>query len=159
MKTTGSKDASDIVRARYVEFWPRILDPWTRYLVSARTAFDGDMDKMVIMAVIGLMTLQDKGLLTRNPPSVSYDDLMASDPARAEPRPINVESIAMYTGIPRESVRRKVIELVARKWVARDPRGFLVVLPAAAIDLESLSAQLFELIGHVGTAIEDHQPG
>ena len=153
-----AKDASALIRERYVEVWPKILDPWTQYLIAARSAFDGDMDKMIVLAVIGLMSLQDHGLLARDPRSLSYDDLTAPEARPADARPINIESISLYTGIPRESVRRKVRELIARKWVARDTRGYLVVLPAAAIELEALSTLLFQLIGRIASAIGPRQP-
>lgn len=159
MNEDRPKDASALIRERYVEIWPKILEPWTQYLIAARSAFDGDMDKMVILAVIGLMSLQDAGLLLRDPPSKSYDDLAQRDTRPANARPINIESIALYTGIPRESVRRKVHELVTRKWIARDSRGYLVVLPAASIDLEPLSAHLFRLIGQISAAINEHKEG
>ncbi len=157
MNDAKSKAASALLRQRYVEIWPKILDPWTQYLIAARAAFDGDMDKMIILGVVGLMSLQDAGLLMRNPPSNSYDDLANPDAKPADARPINIESVALYTGIPRESVRRKVAELVTQKWIARDPRGYLVVLPAAASDLEPLSAQLFRLIGQISGAINDYK--
>ena len=44
-------------------------------------------------------------------------------------------SIATAVGIPRESVRRKVNELVAAGWVVRDDAGHLAVAPRAAADL------------------------
>lgn len=150
------KDGSTLIRERYVDIWPKILDPWTQYLITARSAFDGDMDKMVILAVIGLMTLQDRGFPLRDPPPLSYDDLLSPDATALDPRPINIESIALFTGIPRESVRRKVRELISRKWVARDAQGYLVVLPAAAIDLEALSEHLFRLVGQISSVINDN---
>lgn len=156
MNDTRPKDASILLREHYVEIWPKILGPWTQYLISARAAFDGDMDKMIILAVIGLMSLQDKGLLVRDPPIMSYDDLAKPDAILANAQPINVESIALYTGIPRESVRRKVLELISRNWIARDSRGYLVVLPTAAADLEPLSAHLFRLIGQISSAFNEN---
>jgi hypothetical protein len=156
MNDSRSNDASFLMRERYVEIWPKILEPWTRYLIAARSEFEGDIDKMIILAVIGMMSLQDLGLLMRNPPLSSYDDLADPNAIPPNARPINIESIAHYTGIPRESVRRKVNELVTRNWVARDSRGYLVVLPAAASDLEPLSAHLFRLIGQIHAAIGEH---
>lgn len=154
MNDAQPNDAATLIRERYLEIWPKILDPWTQYLIAARSAFDGDMDKMIILAVIGLMSLQDKGLQLRDPPRISYDDLSRPDATATDPRPINIESIALFTGIPRESVRRKVGDLITRKWIARGARGYLVVLPAAAVDLEALSSQLFHLIGQISSALE-----
>jgi DNA-binding IclR family transcriptional regulator len=48
---------------------------------------------------------------------------------------INALSIAEYTGIPRETVRRKVNELIQKGWVTRDDNGDLVPTPKAAQDL------------------------
>jgi hypothetical protein len=155
MTEDKAREASQRMRMRYVEIWPKILDPWTQYLISARAAFDGDLDKMVILAVIGLMSFQGTALGARAPLVLSYDELAKLDMASVAARPINIESIALYTGIPRESVRRKVHELVDRKWIAQDARGYLVVLPAAATDLEPLSSQLFHLIGQISRAIGD----
>jgi hypothetical protein len=56
-------------------------------------------------------------------------------PHIASNRLTNVGSIAAALGIPRESVRRKVSELVAAGWVARDEAGHLGVTPRAAADL------------------------
>ncbi|WP_147335664.1 hypothetical protein [Pseudotabrizicola alkalilacus] len=156
MNNKRAADAATLMRERYVEIWPKILDPWTQYLISARSAFDGDMDKMIILAVIGLATLQDGRVLAHPTSSLKYDDLGDDRAKRADARPINIESISLYTGIPRESVRRKVRELIARRWVARDTRGYLVVLSAAAIDLEPLSTLLFRLIGRISNEINDH---
>jgi hypothetical protein len=155
MEAKMQDHAATFLRQRYVEIWPKILDPWTGYLISARSAFDGDLDKMIVLAVIGLMSLQDSGLALRDPPVISYDDVSRPDATAANPRPINVESISHFTSIPRESVRRKVKELIARKWVARDARGYLTVLPAAAAELEPLSAQMFRLIGQICRAMRE----
>jgi hypothetical protein len=155
MSDAPPTDAATLLRERYAEIWPKILDPWTQYLISARSAFDGDMDKMIILAVVGLMSLKDKGFLERYPPSISYDDLAKPEATATDAKPINIESIALYTGIPRESVRRKAQELISRKWIVRDTRGYLVVLPAAASDLEVLSSHLFRLIGQIVSAMNE----
>lgn len=157
MNNERATAAATLMRERYVEIWPKILEPWTQYLIAARSAFDGDMDKMIILAVIGLMSLKDKGRLLRDSPSISYDDLAKPDAQPSDARSINIESISLFTGIPRESVRRKVVELIARKWIARDARGYLVVLPAAASDLQPISLHLFRLIGQINSAINENK--
>ena len=50
--------------------------------------------------------------------------------------PINIQSLADYTGIPRETVRRKVSVLEQKGWIARDSNGRLSVSRTASLDLE-----------------------
>jgi DNA-binding IclR family transcriptional regulator len=58
-------------------------------------------------------------------------------------RPCNAMSISQSTGIPRETVRRKIRELIARGWVRRAGANQLFVTRAPArhfaeFDLETL---------------------
>ena len=53
--------------------------------------------------------------------------------------PINLQSIADFSGIPRETVRRKLQDLMALGWVERDERGNFAVTPKAAADLAPLT--------------------
>lgn len=46
-------------------------------------------------------------------------------------RPCNAYSVAASTGIPRETVRRKVARLVELGWIEKRPGGHLFVTPAA----------------------------
>ena len=60
---------------------------------------------------------------------------MRGDAARVWQEPINIQSIADVSGIPKETVRRKVALLVAKGWVARDPTGRLSTTRKAGRDL------------------------
>jgi DNA-binding IclR family transcriptional regulator len=53
-----------------------------------------------------------------------------------EPAPINLQSISDYSGIPRETVRRKLLVLERLGWIARLDKGYLVATAKAAEDLE-----------------------
>ncbi len=55
------------------------------------------------------------------------------------PEPINLQSIADFSGIPRETVRRKLRDLMALNWVERDERGSFVATKKAAADLAPLT--------------------
>lgn len=130
------------IRRHFSELWPPILAPWTQYLVSCRAAFGGDLDKMIILAAIATMSLAYAGGA-----SASYDDLK-SGRKKIIPRPMNTLSLAEWTGIPRETVRRKVEDLVAMGWVVRSENN-LAVSQRAATDLERISAMAFELVVHI----------
>lgn len=139
--------AARTVRDHYLNVWPTILEPWTEYLVAARKSFDGDIDSMIILAVIGQMTMARYGDLQKDGRVVGYDDLVCPEMRSALSKPINAESVSLYTGIPRETVRRKVGRLIEKGWVAKDDKGMLTATHAASRDLAALGHQLFALIG------------
>ncbi len=151
------KFAEGILRDRYLNVWPIILGPWTSYLIAARSEFDGDMDKMVVLAVIGLMSTADFRALDDAGKVVGYDDLLVPDFKNTVSRAINVESIAQYSGIPRETVRRKVLQLIEKGWVRRDEGLLLTVTPKAVEELKDLSGRLFRLIGVFYQVLDDQK--
>lgn len=88
-------------------------------MIQLHREFDRDLDMVVILAVIA---------------ERHYANLMQDGmgPGVA----INTLSVAQYTGIPRETVRRKVGALVTKGWVGCDARGRLAPMPQAALDLK-----------------------
>lgn len=60
---------------------------------------------------------------------------------------INLRSIAAFSGIPRETVRRKVAELVKRGWVVRAGNGSLAATAKAKADLEPLTDASIQYLG------------
>ncbi|MEI8164474.1 MAG: hypothetical protein WCI19_15170 [Betaproteobacteria bacterium] len=58
--------------------------------------------------------------------------------------PCNALSISEATGIPRETVRRKVRELEARKWLVREGTNRLSVSPDVSGQLESFSLEILQ---------------
>lgn len=121
------------VRGNLARIWPVHLAGFSRLLGRLRQAVGGDLDLILILSVIAERTppeawsqrLSPSGRLTRG------------DPGQVWQEPINVQSIADSWGIPKETVRRKVNELVKRGWIARDRSGYLSVTPRAARDLKA----------------------
>lgn len=138
---------TDVIREKYTELWPPILAPWTSYLIACRKAFDGDLDKMLILAAIATMTLTDAAE-TR----ASYDELKSGQ-RKIVPRSTNYLSIANFTAIPKETVRRKTDDMIANGWVTKGDGG-LVIGQKAIIDFEHLSADAFRLLAHIHKTIE-----
>jgi hypothetical protein len=100
-------------------------------LCILRSVLGNDLDKVIILAVIGQQVL--RGLVPADESSAaliaSLTDGMALDTRVLT----NIESIATATGIPRESVRRKVGELVAAGWIERlETGGLMICAPAVA---------------------------
>jgi len=60
-----------------------------------------------------------------------------------------MQSIADYTGIPRETVRRKVKRLEAKAWLSRRTDGSLVVGSRAATDLDRATGYSIDYIAAI----------
>ena len=115
--------------------WPRHVTNITRLLIIAREAFGGDLDLFLILAIIG-----DRSFSARKvDPRLSLDSWQANDRPLVAPEDINIRSIAHFSGIPRETVRRKLDVLVEKGWVSRNRKKMLVATPKARRELEPLT--------------------
>ncbi|WP_413720273.1 helix-turn-helix domain-containing protein [Silicimonas sp. MF1-12-2] len=125
-------EQNSFIRDNFSEIWPVHLAAFTRLLSKLRARFDDDLDLLLIMAVIGERTRPENWA----PELLTYRQLTnASDDLNLQ-LPINIQSLADYTGIPRETVRRKVSILEQKGWIARDSNGRLSVSRTASLDLE-----------------------
>jgi len=120
------------ITRRWVEERLDVLHPThvaaiVRLLTEIRTLFDGDLDAMIILAATSI-TLQGDGWL---------DLLFDEEPLTGKNTPTNTQSIAQLTGIPRETVRRKLCWLEGKGWVVRDAKGNWMPTMAAASDLRA----------------------
>jgi hypothetical protein len=120
----------DTLSARFGRIWPIHNDAFCELLVVLRRHFGGDLDRMLVLAIIGSRTLA-RGRID----GMSYDQFMTGERADDEPAPINIQSITDYSGIPRETVRRKVNDLERLGWIIRADKGYLVASTQAAEDL------------------------
>jgi hypothetical protein len=134
---------------RYGDVHPKILRHLIAWVLLMREGFDGDLDLMVVLAVIGDRALKD--------PSVrgySYQGLVDRKQVTLTVPLTNRKSIADSTGIPRETVRRKVATLIARGWVAELPDGSLMPAPASKTDLYAVTLRSFEVLGRLTEALQ-----
>lgn len=92
--------------------WPTHNHAFTSLLIVCREHFDGDLDEMLILSIIG-----DRTLVAQRFEGLSYDDFRSGRRNDSRRKVINVQSIADCSGIPRETVRRKVARLIERGWV------------------------------------------
>lgn len=125
--------------------YPAHVAGFARLLCTLRRRFDGDLDLMLVLTVIG-----ERRYTQRRPPeAMRYAEAGRIDlPVSATPV-INIESIAQFTGIPRETVRRKVAALVARGWVARDGRGDLSPTKQVVEDLRMETEATLAYLGDI----------
>jgi len=118
-----------------------------RHLSRLYREFNGDLVLPIILGEIGhynVMRFFSSDGYVRNPQEIPTD--LASDPLL---RPCNAFSISEATGIPRETVRRKVEKLIAIGWIRRDSRGHLFITEkpqehfVPEFNLESLKELLY----------------
>ncbi|PXW70411.1 hypothetical protein C7964_102297 [Loktanella sp. PT4BL] len=124
---------SQFIRNNFDKIWPVHLAGFTKLLIQLRERFDGDLDLMLVLAVIGGRTRPE----IWKPQLVSAEEMTSSDSSYSSQYPINIQSVAEFSGIPRETVRRKVGILQDKGWVIRDRDGRLSVTDTAAMGLAS----------------------
>ena len=107
----------------------------TEFLIAARNHFDGDIELFLVMCVIGERTFSHRHLR----PDLSYDKWRSQKVSDIPPEDINIQSVADFSGIPRETVRRKVRILMEKGWVERDERGLIRSTSKAKVELEPLT--------------------
>jgi hypothetical protein len=122
------------IQTHFHNIYPRHVELFNWLLIECRQHFDGDLDLMLVLSVIGERTLPAAGTY---PPFDSKD--LRDGLVKPAAEPINIQSIAEFSGIPRETVRRKVQVLIKRGWIERAPSGTLRATRGAAGDLEALT--------------------
>lgn len=117
--------------------------------------FDGDL---VEILVLGEISLRNVDRFFRKDGAAVHEKLLDDAERRGQLlQPCNVLSIAEATGIPRETVRRKVARLIDKGWLARDERKRLIVRKGAgdkfvkanaktALEILELAAKLQALL-------------
>jgi hypothetical protein len=146
------ESVSALLRANYVPVAKSLVGALVDLLVTARPVVGGDLDKLLIVMVVAQRTTQHPAL---DPGGL--DDALSS---RIEAYPslyTNVRSIAESIGLPRETVRRKVAQLVDAGWIAREGDD-LSYTPEASRALTPVREALFELAGRMHAVVESVTP-
>ncbi|MCX9156812.1 hypothetical protein OPU71_11810 [Niveibacterium sp. 24ML] len=99
--------------------------------------FEGDFAAVIVLGEIAHRNIE-QWLANGVNQEADLDDPAVR--ARAY-RPCNALSIAETCGIPRETVRRKVHELIARGWVQRDEKGHLYLVRGMSADFDDLTLE------------------
>lgn len=136
----------DDLERNFGRIWPVHVEQFTTLLIMLRKVFGGDLDRMLVLAIIGLRTMPQRRM-----DGLSYSDFQAGLRSKL-PSPINVQSIADTSGIPRETARRKVRELQQAGWVERGDDGSLVVSARAREELSPATEATFRYLLAVGAA-------
>lgn len=114
------RDKSRIFIYEMSECFCKILPAYSQHVQN-------DLAKLLIVHALGASNIQR---LMATPQREPYDSMDARIPAELQ-TPSNALSIADSTGLPRETVRRKLKELVAAGIVMADDRGGYRFKPGA----------------------------
>jgi hypothetical protein len=134
-----------LLRQDYPRLSRDLLGPVYELLRIGREICDGDLDKLLILLAVAMRTAEHS--------AIGRYDLDEALSGRIESYPslsTNVRSIADSTGIPKESVRRKVQALVEAGWIVRDNNS-LSFAPTASRALTPFRDQVMQ------TAVRNHQ--
>jgi hypothetical protein len=120
MQTQSSLDIDHqgllrLVAGNYPVIAHSLLRPLLDLFSVSRQACGGDMDKFLIMLVVAIRTTEHKLFAT-----YSQAQLMSGEIPVLPTLGTNVRSVADSIGAPKETVRRKVGELVEAGWIARN---------------------------------------
>jgi len=129
---TKNTEQGEFLKANFRSIWPVHLASFTRLLVQLRDRFDGDLDLLLVLAVIGDRTRPESWM----PELLTYRQMTHGGSDEHRQYPINIQSVSEYSGIPRETVRRKVTVLQTKGWVTRGADGRLAISRTAAEELE-----------------------
>ncbi|HBS50037.1 MAG TPA: hypothetical protein DEA05_08100 [Rhodobacteraceae bacterium] len=112
------------------------------HFVDVGRAFKGDCQAMLVLAVLGQARLHAVR-------AAAGQDAGAQSPEAAVGSP-NASRIADITGIPRQTVRRKLAMLADRGWIARDATGAycLVSIDGEAAARPALPGEGRERVDH-----------
>ena len=128
---------------RFDQIYPTYRIALARLLVTLRRDFDGDLDAMLVLLTLSL------GTDRKDWAEVLLGNLEPSTQVRLT----TTQSIALASGIPRETVRRKLETMQARGWIERDERGNWTPSPGAVAGLRASSQETISFIRTLAAAI------
>ena len=106
-----TRDVEAALRRHYPQVQYAFVEFISGHLADVSRVFKGDLQFPVLLAVIGQTTIKGHAAATRA--GVRLQDI--------DPRSLGLTSfrLADATGIPRETVRRKLLEMQRRGWLER----------------------------------------
>lgn len=124
------------VQDRFDDIYPVYRMAFARLLVTLRKDFHGDLDAMLVLLTLSLGTERQNWV----------EGLLGQAGQSRAIRVTNTLSISQATGIPRETVRRKLEAMEARGWIVRDGNRNWVPTRRAAEDLRKGSQETIGFI-------------
>lgn len=140
-----------IFAADYRTFQYRFVEFFIDHLADLSRAFRGDLQAMIVLALIGQVHMR----------AMRQAALAGQDPSALPPERLSISAsrIADVTGIPRQTVRRKLEALERRGWALRGETGaYRLALrdgtAAARIDLEAVDRRALARVARLFRDLE-----
>lgn len=102
---------------------------FVRYFTRLYHEFEGDLALIIVLGEIGHHNTCQL-FAARNPQGSRHHAFGDTAEGWNQLVPCNAFSLSAATGIPRETVRRKIATLVKRGWIKRNDRGEVFIVPA-----------------------------
>lgn len=144
------EDLLDLVAANYPTIAHSLLRPLLEVFSLSREACGGDGDKFLVMLVVAIRTTEHKLFAT-----YSQAQLLSGEVPVFPSLGTNVRSVADSIGAPKETIRRKVGELIEAGWIARQGNElrFTAIayrqLGGVRLAIENLAVRNFEVIANL----------
>jgi hypothetical protein len=127
---------------------------FVRHLIGVYRAFGGDLVAAIVLGEVAHHNLAPLISGARTPRELSGAlQAQGADPHRMF-LPTNTFSIAQATGIPRETVRRKVASLTRRGWMVKDADGNLFVAAGTEASFATFHVERLHDLLEAARAIE-----
>jgi hypothetical protein len=136
-----------LVRENYPSLSSELLRPLLELILLSRQYCDGDVDKFLILLVVALRTTEHPQFAMLAPETLAHGS-SAALPGLGT----NARSIAASLQMPKETVRRKVAELVEAGWLAREGYNLFYTghaygqLAPVRQQLTALAVRYFEVV-------------
>ncbi len=108
----------DLFDKKYLVMQYHFVQFIAEHLADVSRVFEADLQSVLVLALVGQMEIE-----ARIRSNFSGEGKMPPEALVGKPPRINASSIAEVSGIPRETVRRKLEGLAQRGWVERDANG------------------------------------
>jgi hypothetical protein len=145
LETLSDRDLLALAKQALQEDFHRLHPAWVErhilLLTTLRKIFGNDLDKPIILGIIGQVMFAQ-----HYPNGESYASAFNRDEKFKYPLLTNIESISLSSGIPRETVRRKIYEMLETGWVGRDAKGRVFVTNKATQELDQATQITFSLL-------------
>lgn len=132
-----------LFRQKYPQTQYHFVEFITEHLADCSRTFGGDLQQVVILAIIGQVFLRARIDEARRP----------GQSGAARSTIISASRIADATAIPRETVRRKLVLLERRGWIERAGKGWQITMvdsrATARRDLDALDSRGLERLARL----------
>jgi hypothetical protein len=144
-----NRDTKAIIAASYPAIASQLLRPLLTLMNLGREVCGGDVNKFLIISAVAVRTTMHREFAQR-----SQEELLSGEIPIFPALRTTIRSITQMVGLPKETVRRKVSELVDVGWLARN-EGRIYLTVVAYQQLTPVREQIQLLAAHYHEVVAD----